>query len=409
MVKTAVSGSTRRQTGRKMKAREPEEPEREESVQGEVQESNEDGGDPAAVATSRRLGADAYLSEAEKDRARAVFDKFDKDKSGTIDMWELRDALRELGQEPTVDELVEIIAEIDTDENGVIDFNDFIQLVGDQKVVLRSRDDDSDTLDAFIALGGSDDKTGHVRRELLARYVNCFGLPVGNKDMMQDMSTDESGLVDYETFKSMMLAGKPPSSRIDPTFQIGGKTFSWRLSAEKHVPWDTDRKGRSAPRYHVFGKSEAPLPPADPITSEGEPGKAGRMTTGMMEDAPIDDKDRRRRHEIRKQRLGPKYVSPLAEEKEEEKPAEVPRVSARAYESQFEIAALTGKPVEIKDSGNLFEAAEESTEIQEKQEQEQKNNVIKEEEEEEEEVKVEVEVKTADEIAEDIRGERDEA
>jgi hypothetical protein len=51
----------------------------------------------------------------------------------------------------------------------VIDFTDFIQLVGDQKVVLRSRDDDSDTLDAFVALGGSEDKSGHVRRELLFR------------------------------------------------------------------------------------------------------------------------------------------------------------------------------------------------------------------------------------------------
>jgi hypothetical protein len=55
-------------------------------------------------------------------------------------------------------------------------------------------------------------------------YVACFGLPVGDRDPLADMSTDESGLVDYETFKSMMLAGRPPQHRINPTFDVGGNT-----------------------------------------------------------------------------------------------------------------------------------------------------------------------------------------
>ena len=48
------------------------------------------------------------LKQEEIDACREAFLAFDKDRSGTIDVWELRQVLEELGQAPTEDELFQV-------------------------------------------------------------------------------------------------------------------------------------------------------------------------------------------------------------------------------------------------------------------------------------------------------------
>ncbi len=94
-----------------------------------------------------------YLSEVERDEARIAFDRSDKATSGLISISELRETLRLLRQEPTIEEVVELIAGVDEEGRGEIDFDGFCKLLGGQKLFQRKpREDDSDTLDAFVAL-----------------------------------------------------------------------------------------------------------------------------------------------------------------------------------------------------------------------------------------------------------------
>ena len=44
---------------------------------------------------------------------RDAFLAFDKDRSGTIDVWELRQVLEAMGQKPTEEELFQMISEVD--------------------------------------------------------------------------------------------------------------------------------------------------------------------------------------------------------------------------------------------------------------------------------------------------------
>jgi Ca2+-binding EF-hand superfamily protein len=193
-----------------------------------------------------------YLSEAELERARVAFDKVDLDKSGSIDLVELREALRELGQEPTVEELVKIIADIDEDMNGLIDFEDFIQLVGDQKVGLTRRPrDNQDTLDAFVALGGNDDKTGHILPSKLEQYVTHFGLPVSSEALFKDMCQDSTGLVDYEQFRNLMST--VPEPRMAHFFQIDGKNYSW----EKEPPNAGETFSAKNKKFDLYGNRQS--------------------------------------------------------------------------------------------------------------------------------------------------------
>ena len=68
------------------------------------------------------------LSQEEIDGCRDAFLAFDKDRSGTIDVWELRQVLEAMGQKPTEEELFQMISEVDENMSGSIDFAEFLKV-----------------------------------------------------------------------------------------------------------------------------------------------------------------------------------------------------------------------------------------------------------------------------------------
>lgn len=64
--------------------------------------------------------ADTHVAELKE-----IFDYFDKDKSGTIDSKELIYLLRCLGENPVEAEVDDLIAALDSDNSGSIDWEEF--------------------------------------------------------------------------------------------------------------------------------------------------------------------------------------------------------------------------------------------------------------------------------------------
>jgi len=69
------------------------------------------------------------FSPKEKQELKVHFDSFDKDRSGSITLAELREVMKSLGENPTDDQVKKIIAEVDADNNGTIEFNEFLEFV----------------------------------------------------------------------------------------------------------------------------------------------------------------------------------------------------------------------------------------------------------------------------------------
>lgn len=69
------------------------------------------------------------LTEEQKQEIKEAFDLFDTDGSGRIDAKELKVAMRALGFEPRKEEIKKMIADVDREGTGTIEFHDFLELM----------------------------------------------------------------------------------------------------------------------------------------------------------------------------------------------------------------------------------------------------------------------------------------
>ncbi len=142
-------------------------------------------------------------------QCREAFERFDKDGSGTIDAWELKETLKAMGQNPTDEEVFQMLSQVDDDGSGSIEFPEFLKVIEAQKEASAAQNDESDLIDAFVSMGGNPDKSGHVEAERLRRSIKAFELTVDIDRLIEETDTDGSGEIDYEEFK-----GAHPQMRI---------------------------------------------------------------------------------------------------------------------------------------------------------------------------------------------------
>nr|CAI5831612.1 unnamed protein product [Callosobruchus analis] len=71
---------------------------------------------------------------------------FDKDEDGTITVAELGVVMRSLGQRPTETELRDMVNQVDSDGNGTIEFNEFLQMMSKK---MKDADGEEELREAF--------------------------------------------------------------------------------------------------------------------------------------------------------------------------------------------------------------------------------------------------------------------
>lgn len=133
-----------------------------------------------------------------------AFEMFDKDKDGTITAKELLNVMRSLNQEPTEQELNEMINEVDVDGNGRIDFEEFVSLMNRRS---KETDTEEEVINAFRVF--DKDANGLISSTELRHIMTTLGDRLTDEEvdeMIREADIDGDGYINYEEFVRMMMA-----------------------------------------------------------------------------------------------------------------------------------------------------------------------------------------------------------
>uniref|UniRef100_A0A7R9V3B1 Caltractin n=1 Tax=Chlamydomonas euryale TaxID=1486919 RepID=A0A7R9V3B1_9CHLO len=138
---------------------------------------------------------------------KEAFELFDADGGGTIDMTELRVAMKALGFEQTKEEVRKTVWEIDSDGSGTISFEEFVSLVTKQS---QGKDKKQELKEAYKLF--DQEPKGHISLVDLQRAADELGENVDNEQlqsMLEVADHDGDGLVSladfYNTFRMLPM------------------------------------------------------------------------------------------------------------------------------------------------------------------------------------------------------------
>merc|ERR1711907_235389 len=142
------------------------------------------------------------LSEDEVADLKEAFAMFDINGDGTIELSELKQVMRKLGQNPTEDELKEMISSVDDNGDHEVDFEEFLVLM---KSRIEHDDPEKELKDAFAVF--DTDGSGSIDRKELKRLMKKLGQALSEAEvdaMMDEVDANGDGEISYEEFKTMM-------------------------------------------------------------------------------------------------------------------------------------------------------------------------------------------------------------
>ena len=138
-----------------------------------------------------------HLSEHQIDEFKKAFSHFDVNGDGVISMSELSMAMKELGHNPTDIELQEMINEVDSNHDNVLDFNEFVTMM---IKTIYDKETEQKTIEAFKLFDR--DGSGVIRKTGLKNLMMNLGETMKEEevDELLKLADEEDGLIDYSEF-----------------------------------------------------------------------------------------------------------------------------------------------------------------------------------------------------------------
>ncbi|KAM3857820.1 calcium-binding protein 2 [Diretmus argenteus] len=153
------------------------------------------------------FGAERELSQAELDELLDAFKEFDYDQDGYLNYKDVAECMRTMGYMPTEMELLEIVQQIKMRMGGLMDFEDFTELMGP-----RMMGETADMLglkelqSAFVQFDMDGD--GKINQEEMKEAVKTM---LGEKlkkgeleEILKELDINADGNIDFEEFVMML-------------------------------------------------------------------------------------------------------------------------------------------------------------------------------------------------------------
>ena len=142
---------------------------------------------------------------------KTCFDLFDSKKQEFLSADDLDEILRAMGFRPSKEELMDILAEIDEDGSGEIEFGEFCQLCAKFLV----EDPDIETMkrelkDAFRIY--DKEGQGFITSDTLRGLIAELLAPLTDDELdgiIEELDEDGSGTMDFDEFCEMMMSAPP--------------------------------------------------------------------------------------------------------------------------------------------------------------------------------------------------------
>ncbi|KAL6961490.1 putative calcium-binding protein cml13, partial [Sarracenia purpurea var. burkii] len=144
------------------------------------------------------------LPPQKRQEIKEAFELFDTDGSGTIDAKELNVAMRALGFEMTDEQINQMIADVDKDGSGAIDFDEFVHMM---TAKIGERDSKEELMKAFHIL--DQDKNGKISATDIKQIAKELGENFTDREiqeMIEHADNDRDGEVNVDEFIRMMRA-----------------------------------------------------------------------------------------------------------------------------------------------------------------------------------------------------------
>lgn len=146
---------------------------------------------------------------------REIFSRFDRDQDGSITELELGMMLRSLGLKPAGHQLDALVQRADSNSNGMIEFAEFVALIGPE-LVKQDVFSDKELLTVFRAFDR--DGNGFITAAELAHSMAKLGQALSVKElwtMIREADQDGDGRISFPEFASAMTS----ASRLDIPLQ----------------------------------------------------------------------------------------------------------------------------------------------------------------------------------------------
>ena len=164
------------------------------------------------------------LSEEEIEEIREAFNLFDTDGSGTIDPKELKAAMQSLGFEAKNQTIYQMIGDIDKDNDGSIDFEEFLDMMTAKMSDKDTREDIQKVFNLF-----DDDQTGRITLRNLKRVAKELGETMSDAELMEMIEradTDQDGEISPDEFYGIMTKRPSQAAKKSAAAPVAGGSWA---------------------------------------------------------------------------------------------------------------------------------------------------------------------------------------